>query len=232
MKNFVSSLLATAASLLLIPLADATLYDRGNGLIYDDDLNITWLQDANLAATESFGVSDIGPGGIPPYPGPGGRMTWSTANDWIAAMNGANYLGYGDWRLPTALNQDGSGPCFSGPCPGSEMGHLYLTELGNAYVSEGGLLNTSFNSGGPGGPLDSFINLGPYEYWYGTEHAPGTAWYFFFDQGSQLYQDIDFDYYVWAVRDGDVSAVPEPVSVFLVGTGMAGVIALRRRLAA
>jgi len=27
----------------------AELYDRGNGLIYDDVLNVTWLQDANYA---------------------------------------------------------------------------------------------------------------------------------------------------------------------------------------
>ena len=32
--------------------ANAALYDRGNGLIYDDILDITWLQDANYAATQ------------------------------------------------------------------------------------------------------------------------------------------------------------------------------------
>ncbi|NNF16437.1 MAG: hypothetical protein HKN70_06795 [Gammaproteobacteria bacterium] len=29
----------------------AALHDRGNGLIYDDVLDITWLQDANYALT-------------------------------------------------------------------------------------------------------------------------------------------------------------------------------------
>ena len=29
----------------------AALHDRGSGLIYDDVLNITWLQDANYAKT-------------------------------------------------------------------------------------------------------------------------------------------------------------------------------------
>ena len=32
--------------------ATATLIDRGNGLIFDNVLNITWLQNANYAATE------------------------------------------------------------------------------------------------------------------------------------------------------------------------------------
>ena len=31
--------------------SQAALYDRGNGLIYDDVLDITWLQDANYAKT-------------------------------------------------------------------------------------------------------------------------------------------------------------------------------------
>ena len=35
--------------LLLSFNATAALYDRGNGLIYDDVLDITWLQDANYA---------------------------------------------------------------------------------------------------------------------------------------------------------------------------------------
>jgi hypothetical protein len=79
-------------------IAHATLWDRGDGLIYDDELNITWLQDANLAATSTFGV-----GGITD-----GKMTWETANAWVAAMNAANYLGYNDWRLAEILPVNGS----------------------------------------------------------------------------------------------------------------------------
>lgn len=33
---------------------NATLYDRGGGLIYDDVLDITWLQDANYGAGSSY----------------------------------------------------------------------------------------------------------------------------------------------------------------------------------
>jgi hypothetical protein len=31
--------------------ASATLIDRGNGLIYDSELDVTWLQNANVAGS-------------------------------------------------------------------------------------------------------------------------------------------------------------------------------------
>ncbi len=34
--------------------AQALLLDRENGLIYDNDLNVTWLQDANYAGTSGY----------------------------------------------------------------------------------------------------------------------------------------------------------------------------------
>jgi hypothetical protein len=42
-----ASTLALLAGMVFTGSAQATLLDRGNGLIYDDVLNITWLQDAN-----------------------------------------------------------------------------------------------------------------------------------------------------------------------------------------
>ena len=36
----------------VLGIANATLWDRGGGLLYDDVLNITWLQNANYAASE------------------------------------------------------------------------------------------------------------------------------------------------------------------------------------
>ena len=43
-----------------IPVS-ATLIDRGNGLIYDDAQNITWLQDANYAFTSGYASANEGP---------------------------------------------------------------------------------------------------------------------------------------------------------------------------
>ena len=73
-----SSLLRVLAGIAIYILeantASAALTDRGGGLIYDDVLNVTWLQNANLSASESFGVagilsdptSSVAPGRMPP----------------------------------------------------------------------------------------------------------------------------------------------------------------------
>ena len=75
--------------------ANAGLIDRGSGLIYDDVLDITWLQDANLAASNTFGLpvntslpshpSDQS--SIPGFISSDGLMNWSGALSWIDAMN-------------------------------------------------------------------------------------------------------------------------------------------------
>ncbi|MDP2823739.1 MAG: hypothetical protein Q8O52_13825, partial [Sulfuritalea sp.] len=52
-----AALALLAAGLLSSGVAQAALNDRGGGLIYDDVLNITWLADANYAATQ-FAATD------------------------------------------------------------------------------------------------------------------------------------------------------------------------------
>ena len=79
--------------LLACGSANAALLSRAGGqAYYDDVLNITWLADANLADTNDFGVAGINANGT---------MTWDKAQEWIGAMNTANYLGTNTWRLPT-----------------------------------------------------------------------------------------------------------------------------------
>jgi len=85
------------------------LIDRGLGLIYDTERNITWLQDVNYAKTVGRSRD--------------GQLTWPQAMEWVATLS---YRGVRGWRLPTALNADGSGPAIGNNCAGSELGHLYL----------------------------------------------------------------------------------------------------------
>lgn len=163
--------------------SQALLIDRGSGLIYDTDRDITWLQDANYAKTSGFDAD--------------GLMTWSDAMNWaetLSYFDSARGVFWNDWRLPTALNQDGSGPCFSIGvinCTGSEMGHLFFEE----GVQTSGI----------------FTNVEANIYWSGTPNVsePAFAWVFHFGTGfgSQFESNQSNPHYAWAVRPGDV---PEP----------------------
>ncbi|TCV90551.1 Lcl domain-containing protein [Sulfurirhabdus autotrophica] len=152
------NILLLVVACLLSTSANAALESRLGGMaVYDNDLNITWLADANLAATNTFGLpmtmnsAESGAYYEPNSINQTGTMNLSTANKWIAAMNTANYLGYNDWRLPTNSPVNGTafdynnsqigntdfGSNISAPgtlyagSTASEMAHLYYGELGN-----------------------------------------------------------------------------------------------------
>lgn len=231
MKNK-KTLLALAFSASLFSATNAhavlTLTLDGQG-VYDSDLNITWLQNASLAATETFGVSGISASGT---------MNWNTAQRWIAGMNaynnGTGWLGYNDWRLPTTLQPDAScngqsGSVFSWGynCTGSEMGHLFYNELGG-----------SLTSSDP--DLALFQNVQPRSYWSGTEYTDYSlhivsAWYFSTGTGFQHRVSKDGDSPAWAVRDGDSPVVTSPVSepetyaMLLAGLGLLAFTAKRKK---
>jgi hypothetical protein len=226
--------------------ASATLIDRGNGLIYDLDRNLTWQRNTNLAATDTFGVAGILGDG---------RMTWFTAQSWIGAMNAANYLGYNNWRLPivTDTGQPGCDFSVSGTdcgynvsTAGSELAHLYHDELGNkAFLDTSGSGPTAGWNGTPSGSFVdglsgrtvSFHDFVAGRYWSGTEYAPnpGGAWYFSTVFGFQFADVKENPFFVLAVRDGDVASIamtptstPEPGILALMGSGLAGLAWLRR----
>jgi len=76
MTGTVKSFLLTILIIAISSSANAALFDRGNSLIYDDDLNITWLQNSNYT---------------------GATMTWANATNWADSLI---FQGYEDWRLP------------------------------------------------------------------------------------------------------------------------------------
>lgn len=203
--------------------AQATLMDRGGGLIYDTDLNVTWMQDANYAQTSGYITN--------------GHMTWDEANTWATNLD---YGGYTDWRLPTTNNA--STPCTNtytysgGTCgfnnPGtSELSHLFYIELGNlAWISPTGQIqsNSGLVNKGP------FINFYENNYWSGTDYVldPSNAWTFYTTDGGQFEGNkIEAYGYALAVRNGDVAAVPEPEAwgLMLSGLGLVGWAARRRQ---
>lgn len=199
MKKIVSAFISFLAVLLLVCIVNAELIDNMDGTITDTDTGLMWLKDANLAGT---------------------IMTYDPAKAWA---NSLVYAGYDDWRLPSALNSDGSGPCEGHNCIDSEMGHIYYTELGNIGSYDGCTLgvNCGLVNSGP------FINLlvGNH-YWSNTPHAfePTFQWDFNFNEGIQNGNPKAYESIAWAVR-----VVPEPISSILFITGGA-TLGLRRYL--
>jgi len=221
--------LALLAVLLLSAVpAFAGLINRGNGLIYDTTLNITWLQDANYAMTSGTALP-CAPGARECNPA-AGNMPWDQANAWA---NQLVYGGYDGWRLPDAHNQDGTGPDIT-PSPGSEMGHMFYNNLGGRRGAFPGAEFIDEN-----GNVVSFLNLSSGDtWWLGDEWDDGSisAWYFVIGYGESSGNQYGMEKwrarYAWAVHDGDIGAVsvPDPGSTLLLfGISLVGLRAWRKR---
>lgn len=213
-------IISSLSSLLMLPsTAQATLISRLDGqAVYDTDFNITWMADAGLAQSQGYG--NYG-------------MSWYVAEQWIASLNAMNYLGFSDWRLPETLQPDptcdtqwnsywGSKSGGLG-CTLSELGHLFYDELGGVVLES---IHDTHNQN-----YDLFRNIG-YNYWSGTPYEVPVnlyvnygmsyfAWHFQTSNGGQFADGKYNDYFfnAWAVRDGDVAAVPEPSVLYLLAIG-------------
>jgi hypothetical protein len=215
--NAVTALLFVLASVMPL-VGHAALIDRGGGMIYDTNLNLTWLADANYAMTQGYNQ----------FPDTPGTMLWSTAMTWVGNLS---YGGYTGWRLPTTLQPDAT--CSDQSyystgynCTGSELGELFYNELGGVA---GDSITTTHNSN-----YDLFQNINDTRYyWTGTvlPEDNGLAWIFWFYDGSQAAGDTVNRYYAWAVHDGDIGAVPIPAAFWLFGSGLLGLMGVARRKA-
>lgn len=142
MNKLLVLLVTVFLALLFAVNVNAALYDRGNGMVYDSDQDITWLIDFNYAATQyaesggTLGDED-------------GMMTWAEATDWAQNLE---YGGYSDWRLPAfnvaadQLNKtystSGSDRGYNVNTSHSEFAYLWYEILGNVpYYNPDGTKN-------------------------------------------------------------------------------------------
>lgn len=209
--NTTPTLLGAAAlsiGLLSASGAQAALQSRLGGLaVYDTDLNITWLANANVNSARD----------------------WAAANTWAAGLTVGGLSG---WRLPISLQVDAAcdaqGVNYSAGhnCTGSEMGHLFYNELGGVADQS---INATHNVN-----YGLFQNFQDYYYWSATQNANDVnlAWNFIFLGGTQhasYLAGYKLDtMYALAVHPGDVAAVPEPQTWAMLLAGLALVGAATR----
>ena len=249
MKKTTSAIWAGTLALGLAGTVQATLFDRGGGMIYDSDQDLTWLQDANYAFTSGYAAANAVDNGGFAHDNifANGGMGWDAAMAWA---EGLSYGGYDDWRLPTVTDNGNDGCNFSyngTDCgynvdtSGSELAYMWYDILENmaAYDISGNRQYAQFGfpSIRTGADGVDFLNLQPLDgYWSGTEYAQDTdiAWMFdtdtiFAGYGSQYPYGKSYKFFAWAVRSGDAVAVPEPGTVLLFGAGLIGLLGVGRR---
>ena len=194
---------------LLTASSSAELIDRGNGLVYDTEQNLTWTQDAGLS----------------------GFQSWDSARTWVSIQT---FGGVSGWRLPTTTQ--GDDPTCSGDVRVS-INPSYPLIYEHRLDCLGGEMERLTAAADPwNNPI--FINVNRTRYWTDTYYRDGTdpcIYYPGYDapctittqEGGHVHfrwqwaftgaGDIEEPYkttlkkgngrYAWAVHDGDVGAV-------------------------
>jgi hypothetical protein len=173
--------------------ANAALVDRGEGFIYDDVLDITWAQNANL----------------------NGLASWEEQTAWADGYSQTHSVfgNFDDWRLPS-LDRNGDGQfalCQSFnvsevECRDTEFGYLYY-QNGISLASPGVFTDIQLNN-----YWASNVQVGD----------PVIAAGFEFLSGQSIGDFKSSQFGSWAVRDGDIVPVPAAVWLFgsaLMGLG-------------
>ncbi len=146
-----------------------------------------------------------------------GVMNWDAANTWASNLV---VDGYSGWILPNDV----------------QLFTQFRTNLGEA---EGSSIADSHNAN-----YSLFINVQSDLYWSGTDPFPNPfpgfarafdfcygcfAVFFNAHNGIPDYTNKFDQLYAWAVRPGNVAAVPVPGAFWLFGSALAGLMGLKRR---
>lgn len=230
-----------ATGLLFSLNAEAALYDRGSGLIYDDQTNLTWLQDVNYAKTSGFDGD--------------GLMNWDTAQTWVSNLvyhDSLRNIDLAGWRLPNTIDtgtagcnfgNEGTDCGFNVDNSSSELAYMLQVNLQNLSGIDGNgnprpnfpsSINVYFPDAEQANSVNSyFINLvDAYGFW-SVPYGPNSQYEAWSITPYGVLQGTSDKFYhelsVWAVRDGDVAPVPIPGAIWLFGSGVLGLLGLKSR---
>jgi hypothetical protein len=174
---------------LVSTICSAELFDRGGGFIYDDVLDVTWTQSANL---------------------PGRTNTWDNHVAWVSDLT---LHSFDDWRLPNAdVNGDNvivdCSIASAADCADNELGYQYWqngissTNFGPFVNIISGTFYTSKYCSGTTAHNDS------------TRVAKTR-----FDIGTTEFIGKSVPCRAWAVHDGDVANDPNLLAITPVVVG-------------
>jgi uncharacterized protein (TIGR03437 family) len=191
----------------------------GGQTVYDPMGGVTWLTNANLAATNTFGLPlCTQPTGSSICAAQDGSMNLAGASQFIANMNaynGSGYLGQTNWELPPS---NPGCPTYNCAGMGNPMGILYYDQFGLSAATPA--VPT------PNVAVGRFRNLQPYIYWScqsvtlqnpiqdqcdGVGPNKGMAeWAFSFGNGFLGTDGLEADYYVTAYFVGSPNLTTGP----------------------
>jgi hypothetical protein len=191
------SRVAVGCLLAFAPGARAELLDRGAYLVYDTDLQVTWLANHHAAFGSPYDVAD---GQMD------GKLTWLNAQDWAADLayyDSVRDVTWDDWSIPFV-----NLPCIehttpvgdkNWECPGSPLEELYFALGGN-----GGPITHTHNSS-----YDFFFGgLDEFTYYQTSTLNPanpgGSNYIFSFYNGRFGFGSRNSSFRVLAMRPGDV----------------------------
>ncbi len=195
------ALLASSANAALTGILPATPGGTDWQAYYDDQLDITWLGNANV----------------------NGSNTWDAQVAWVSNLT---VSGVGGWRLPDMdRNNDGvvidCSVSSQADCQDNELGHLF-------YYGEGSTLNAGIKPSNPGPFVN--VQANDYWSGTDFNLNTTDAWFMgFFGGGQSHINKIDNQKFAWAVHDGRVSPVPLPAAAWLFGSGILGLLGVASR---
>lgn len=207
--------------------------DNGFEAYYDTTQNLTWLADANVAATNGVSASGLVLG-YSPVLGP-------VPNTAAGIAYGANVHGISGWQLPSVtlgaeryitVCEPGRTTCDWVPtgqydvvAGSSQLQQLLEIALGNRSSANGSYV---LENTGP------FKNVQAGAYWSSKFMATSNTfagWQYSTSTGQHVQLPVFNNGYVWLVRAGDVAAVPEASTWALMAFGLAGIWLGRARKA-